>query len=78
MERVRLAVMESTATIKVKGMTCDGCTASLTRAFQATRGVKRADVSLEKKLATVVYNNDEVNERQLRDVVQRVGFTAGD
>ncbi len=75
MERVRLALMESIATIKVKGMTCGGCTASLTRAFQATKGVKRADVNLEKESATVIYNNDEVNERQLRDVVQRVGFT---
>ena len=70
--------METTATIKVRGMTCDGCTASLTRAFQATKGVARADVSLENNLATVTYNSDEVNESQLRTVVQRAGFTVAD
>ncbi len=67
--------MENTARIKVKGMTCGGCTASLTRALSATHGVKSAEVSLEKELATVVYESGQVSEEQLRQVVTRVGFT---
>jgi copper chaperone len=70
-----LMAMETTATIKVRGMTCGGCTASLTRALSATSGVTRADVSLEKQLATVVYDSGKVSEQQLRQVVERAGFT---
>ncbi len=67
--------MQTTATIKVKGMTCGGCSASLTRALSAAGGVERAEVSLERELATVVYDSDAVSEEQLRQVVERAGFT---
>ncbi len=66
--------METTAKIKVKGMTCGGCTASLTRALSATGGVKSAEVSLEKELATVVYDSGRVSEEQLRQVMCDLGL----
>ncbi len=66
---------EITTKIKVKGMTCGGCTASLTRALTATKGVQKADVSLENETASVVYDGKQVNEQQLRAVVERAGFT---
>lgn len=67
--------METTARITVKGMTCGGCSASLTRALSVTVGVKNAEVSLEKELATVIYHSGTVSEEQLRQVVERAGFT---
>ncbi len=65
---------EITVSIRVKGLTCDGCSTSLARALQATRGVKAATVSLEHQQATVTYNPDEVDEERLRAVVHQVGF----
>jgi len=44
--------MEAT-TIKVTGMTCGHCVASVTKALQKVPGVESADVSLDKAQAIV-------------------------
>jgi len=44
--------MEAT-TIKVTGMTCGHCVASVTKALQKVPGVEAAEVSLEKAQAVV-------------------------
>ncbi len=62
------------ANIRVQGMTCEGCTASLTRALKRTPGVRDAVVSLDNQSASVTYNADQVNEEQLRQIVEQVGF----
>jgi len=67
---------EATAQIKVNGMTCDACAVSVKAALQHTRGVRGADVSVAKGLATIVYDDSQVNEQQLRDAINRTGFTA--
>jgi copper chaperone CopZ len=38
--------------------------------------VKAADVSVEKGLATVVYDDSQVNEQQLREAINKTGFKA--
>ncbi len=67
---------EATAKIKVKGMTCGSCVATVKKALDATKGVKRADVSLENRLATVVYENSQVTEKQIREAINKTGFVA--
>ena len=65
-----------TAQIKVDGMTCDACAVSVRAALQHTKVVRSADVSVEKGLATVVYDDSRVNDQQLRDAINRTGFKA--
>ena len=67
---------ENTASIKVKGMTCGSCVVAVKKALAGTRGVKSADVSLEKELATVVYDDAQANEEKLREAIQKAGFKA--
>ena len=67
---------DATAQIKVTGMTCGACAVSVKRALTKSAGVKTADVSVEKGLATVVYDDVRVNEQQLRDAINRSGFKA--
>ena len=67
---------EATAQIKVSGMTCGACAVSVKASLSRTRGVKTADVSVEKGLATVVYDDSQVNEQQLRDAINKTGFKA--
>ncbi len=67
---------DSTVQIKVSGMTCDACAVSVKAALQHTRGVRGADVSVEKGLATVVYDDSQVNDQQLRDAINKTGFKA--
>ena len=67
---------EVTTQIKVNGMTCDACAVSVKATLQHTKGVKSADVSVGKGLATVVYDNSQVNDQQLRDAINKTGFRA--
>ena len=63
-----------TAQIKVSGMTCQACAVSVQKGLEKTKGVKHVEVSSEKGLATVVYDETEVNEQQLRAVIDKTGF----
>ena len=65
-----------TAEIKVKGMTCGSCAVAVKQALTKTKGVKSADVSVEKALAAVVYDDAQVTERELRQAVDKNGFKA--
>ena len=71
-----LLAKEATAKIKVKGMTCGGCVVTVKHALTKTKGVKSAEVSLEKELATVVYDDGQVNEQKLREAINKTGFKA--
>ena len=67
---------DATARIKVKGMTCGSCAVSVKKALTSTKGVKKADVSLEKGLAVVVYDHAQVDEEQIRAAINKTGFQA--
>lgn len=67
---------EATAKINVKGMTCGSCVVTVKKALTNTKGVKSAEVSLEKELATVVYDKEQVTEKQLREAINKTGFQA--
>ena len=60
--------------IKISGMTCGACAVSVKSALTRVNGVKSADVSYEKGVATVVYDDEKTNEQQLRDAIRQTGF----
>lgn len=62
--------------IKVSGMTCGACAVSVQSALTKVKGVKSADVSNDKGLATVVYDDLQTNEQQLREAINKTGFKA--
>ena len=65
-----------TATIRVEGMHCKMCSASVTKALEATEGVEKVDVSHEKGVAVVQYDDQKVTEAKLREVINGTGFKA--
>jgi len=65
---------DATAQIKVSGMTCGACAVSVRRSLEKTKGVKSADVSVDKGLVTVVYDDGQVTDQQLRDAINKTGF----
>jgi copper chaperone len=67
--------METTR-IKVEGMTCGGCVASVTRALQQIDGVAKVEVSLDEAQARIDYDPARVNESQLRTAIEDAGFDA--
>ena len=65
---------DTKAEIKVSGMTCGACSVSVKSALAKVKGVKSAEVSYEKGLATVVYDDEQTNEQQLREAINKTGF----
>ena len=62
------------ATIKVTGMTCDGCAKSVERALSKVDGVRGAKVIYERGIAEVTYNDSRVTLDQLHAVIRETGF----
>jgi copper chaperone len=65
-----------TAVLKVGGMTCGGCVGSVARVLQAVPGVEKAEVSLEKGEARVVFDPATASLAQLRGAIDNAGYEA--
>ena len=60
--------------LKVTGMTCGGCTGSVTDALKAVAGVETVSVSLSTGEATVKYDGHLTSPEQLTAAVKGAGF----
>jgi copper chaperone len=67
--------METTV-LKVGGMSCGGCVKSVTNVLQELPGVAKAEVSLEKGEATVVFEADKVTRAAMAQAIADAGFEA--
>jgi copper chaperone len=65
-----------TVTIKVSGMTCSGCVASVQRVVQAVAGVGSVAVSLEQGEAVVTYDGATATPAALKAAIIAAGFEA--
>lgn len=64
------------STIRVDGMKCAKCSGSVEKALKATQGVEKVEVSWERKEVVVEYNDEQVTEAKLREVINATGFKA--
>ncbi len=62
------------ASIKVRGMSCQGCVKSVTQLLQKLPGVAEASVSLERGEAAVAYDPATVSLATLRQAIADAGF----
>ena len=63
-----------TTTLKIDGMTCGGCVASVTRVLRAVPGVSDATVTLTPGHATVIFDAAKTNVPALREAVEEAGY----
>ena len=75
---ITAAAFTKTVTIKVEGMKCAKCSASVTKALKATEGVEDAEVSSDKGEALIKYDDQKLNEAKLREVINSTGFKAAE
>lgn len=73
---ITAAAFTKTVTIRVEGMKCAKCSASVTKALKATEGVEEAEVSSEKGEAVIKYDDQKLDEAKLREVINSTGFKA--
>ena len=62
--------------LKVEGMTCGHCQMSVKKALENIKGVKSAEVDLEKKSAEVNYKSEKVTVESLIQAVVDAGYKA--
>ncbi|HZC25271.1 MAG TPA: heavy-metal-associated domain-containing protein [Candidatus Binatia bacterium] len=60
--------------LKVTGMTCGGCTSSVTKALKAVAGVGDVSVSLAASEATVQYDERLTSPDRLKSAVKGAGY----
>jgi copper chaperone len=63
-----------TETLKVTGMTCDGCTSKVAHALNAIPGIHEVVVSLSAGEAAVRYDDHVIARDQLKSAVKRIGY----
>ncbi len=63
--------------LKVQGMTCGGCVASVERVLKALDGVGKVDVSLDRGEATVEYDRARVTRDALTAAIEDAGYDVG-
>lgn len=63
-----------TIVLKVNGMTCQGCVASVTRVLNSINGVNDAQVSLEKSEARVTYDAQKTSHAILAEAIEDAGY----
>lgn len=64
--------------LKISGMSCQHCVATVTKALSATPGVSDAVVSLETNQATVNYEPNLVEPAKLAKVIEDAGYNVVD
>ena len=63
-----------TATLSVPGMTCAACPITVKKALTRVDGVKRVDVSLDKREAVVTFDDARTNVDALRKATADAGY----
>jgi copper chaperone len=64
-------------TLEVRGMTCQGCVASVTRVLKATPGVGDARVDLAQGRAEVDYDPARTSVAALKGAIEDAGYDVG-
>jgi copper ion binding protein len=62
------------ATLKVQGMSCNHCVMHVTQALEGLDGVKEANVSLDKGVAVVEYDEGKVDLAAMKEAVEETGY----
>ncbi len=66
-----------TTRIEVRGMTCMGCVASVSRVLRNVTGVFEVNVSLERAAAEVSFDPQRADEEKLKVAIRNAGYETG-
>jgi mercuric ion binding protein len=65
-----------TVKLEIEGMTCGQCAASINTALKKVDGVRKIDITFEKKGGTVEYDPAKVTEKTIVEAINKTGFKA--
>lgn len=65
--------------LKVKtSAVCKMCKKRIEKDMSLTKGVSKAELDLETKVLTLVYNEKQTNPKKLKEAVSKIGYDAGE
>lgn len=67
-----------TTTLRIGGMTCMGCVASIKTVLEKLTGVQQVAVSLEQATATIQHDSTKVSIDKLKTAITDAGFEITD
>ncbi|QLC49151.1 heavy-metal-associated domain-containing protein [Methanolobus zinderi] len=62
-------------TIRIEGMACGHCQATVDKAIKSVNGVQDVNVDLENKQATVTYDPATASLDEIKSAVSNAGYT---
>jgi copper chaperone CopZ len=65
---------EATSELKVPAMDCAACTVVIERALTQIKGVKAVDLKVDKRTATIVYEDTQVKQAEIQKTIEKAGF----
>jgi copper chaperone CopZ len=68
------AAKEAIAEMRVPAMDCAACTVVIKKALTQTKGVRNVDLNVEKRSATVVYEDTQVTQAEIQKTIEKAGF----
>ena len=63
--------------VPVDGMTCGGCAQSIANSLLDLKGIARADIQHEKKLATITYDPAAITVDAIVAAIKKTGYKPG-
>lgn len=60
--------------IRIEGMSCQHCVASIENAVSALEGVEAVTVSLDNKNAEVSFDENQVEVSKIYEAIEEIGF----
>lgn len=60
--------------VLINGMKCSGCANRVKNALEDIKGIKKVDVNLEEKMATITYKK-ELDDSIIKASIERLGFS---
>ena len=62
--------------IKIKGMGCQNCVNAVTESLTELEGVNKVNVSLEKELAEVEFDESKINAGKMIEAIKELEYEA--
>ncbi|MBV8897395.1 MAG: heavy-metal-associated domain-containing protein [Acidobacteriaceae bacterium] len=64
-----------TVTLRVKGMSCDGCAIAVEQALKSAEGVQTVQVSFQRGRAVIKYDDQKITVARLREIITIAGYS---
>ncbi len=61
-------------TLKVSGMHCNGCSASIGKALSRLDGIEHAEADFQKGIVDVIFNEKAIEKEKIVENIENLGY----